>query len=249
MSFLIKDTCYLESINCLVPEYKRGHIVNNINIYDDFKNKNIYIETPQLLITEIENNSNNHYGLKLALPKNKKGNYRNFIILLSQLEEKICSLIREDSQNLYTSFNTFLRGNSPDNFIYVKCKKKINLWDSNKNLISNTYPSTNLKDCLVKMILKPGYWLNNSHYGFIFYCDSILMCEEPNYRQNEFNFSIKNNYENTCSVCHNNLKDNNSRGITKLSCNHSFHMDCINKWFLQCNDNNLNQTCPICRAT
>ena len=49
MSFLIKDTCYLESINCLVPEYKRGHIVNNINIYDDFKNKKILLTGHQSL--------------------------------------------------------------------------------------------------------------------------------------------------------------------------------------------------------
>ena len=42
-----------------------------------------------------------------------------------------------------------------------------------------------------------------------------------------------------CTIC---LEPfNNEKNITKLSCNHYFHIDCITQWF---NENHL--TCPFC---
>ena len=47
--------------------------------------------------------------------------------------------------------------------------------------------------------------------------------------------------EERCSICYDSLKDKQSH---KLSCNHSFHTDCIIDWFRM-----GNSSCPYCRDT
>jgi hypothetical protein len=42
---------------------------------------------------------------------------------------------------------------------------------------------------------------------------------------------------NDCSICLLSITYN----FAKLSCNHYYHIDCINKWFVK------NNTCPLCR--
>ncbi len=44
---------------------------------------------------------------------------------------------------------------------------------------------------------------------------------------------------NECSICFNSMIKTNS--IEKLSCDHNFHSECINKWLIN------NNTCPLCR--
>ena len=51
------------------------------------------------------------------------------------------------------------------------------------------------------------------------------------------------NNDNQCNICLSNL--NTSRGITKLKCGHSYHMECINRWFTT----NRELSCPYCRDT
>ena len=43
---------------------------------------------------------------------------------------------------------------------------------------------------------------------------------------------------NMCLIC----RDETN---TKISCNHDFHEECINKWFEYCNESN--RKCPYCR--
>ena len=43
----------------------------------------------------------------------------------------------------------------------------------------------------------------------------------------------------TCPICLMEFEDNNT--VSKLSCNHIYHPDCINEWI------NENEICPICR--
>ena len=45
-----------------------------------------------------------------------------------------------------------------------------------------------------------------------------------------------------CSICLLEFPKNTHIGVKTLSCNHKFHLDCINNWI--CNYNNSN--CPIC---
>lgn len=42
-----------------------------------------------------------------------------------------------------------------------------------------------------------------------------------------------------CPICYDNVKPNAAR---VLSCNHTFHKSCVNKWLRTCS------TCPMCRA-
>lgn len=46
--------------------------------------------------------------------------------------------------------------------------------------------------------------------------------------------------QDNCAVCQNEFKEN--QGYRTLSCNHSFHKTCIDKWFLK-----NKTTCPVCR--
>ena len=53
--------------------------------------------------------------------------------------------------------------------------------------------------------------------------------------------SIVDNYlfeQEDCSICLQKMKRK-----CVLKCNHSFHLDCITRWF----DNSLHRTCPVCR--
>jgi hypothetical protein len=43
---------------------------------------------------------------------------------------------------------------------------------------------------------------------------------------------------NKCSICHNDLLNNN---IVITKCNHKFHFSCLNKW------KKKNNSCPLCR--
>lgn len=47
-----------------------------------------------------------------------------------------------------------------------------------------------------------------------------------------------------CSICFDEI--NASTGIATLSCGHSFHLNCIAKWFLNC-DSTTSSTCAMCR--
>ncbi len=55
---------------------------------------------------------------------------------------------------------------------------------------------------------------------------------------NDDNISLKSLEDSYCSVCLSSLNDN----ISKLSCNHSFHTNCINEWF------KVKDSCPLCRT-
>ena len=66
------------------------------------------------------------------------------------------------------------------------------------------------------------------------------------YTHNKFSFIDDNqesNNDNQCNICLSPL--NTTRGITKLKCGHTFHMECINRWFAT----NSALSCPYCRDT
>ena len=44
-----------------------------------------------------------------------------------------------------------------------------------------------------------------------------------------------------CSICWENVPSTNSAKHKRLSCGHSFHFDCISKWYIHSNE------CPTCR--
>ena len=44
-----------------------------------------------------------------------------------------------------------------------------------------------------------------------------------------------------CSVCWENVRSTNSSNTKRLSCGHSFHLNCILNWFIKSNE------CPVCR--
>ncbi|NBX49314.1 hypothetical protein EBT25_05080 [bacterium] len=52
------------------------------------------------------------------------------------------------------------------------------------------------------------------------------------------NLNTCNNHVSDCCVC---FCPNNKSSLT-LSCNHTFHTECISTWFRQ------NRRCPVCRA-
>lgn len=56
----------------------------------------------------------------------------------------------------------------------------------------------------------------------------------------EHTFCIKNDTEDTCSICLENYK----KGEEQLSllCNHQYHKKCITEWF------KIKSTCPCCRV-
>lgn len=49
-----------------------------------------------------------------------------------------------------------------------------------------------------------------------------------------------NQIDENCSICFDNLQDTQ---ISKLTCDHTFHKECINAWFSY----NVIQSCPYCR--
>lgn len=86
----------------------------------------------------------------------------------------------------------------------------------------------------------------NSRFQPILHLLSIQL-DKPilKYTPNQFSF-IDNNHttnDNQCNICLSNL--NTSRGITKLKCGHTYHMECINRWFTT----NRELSCPYCRDT
>ena len=88
---------------------------------------------------------------------------------------------------------------------------------------------------------------SNSRFQPILHLLSIQL-DKPiiKYTPNQFSFIDNNpdtNNDNQCNICLSNL--NTSRGITKLKCGHSYHMECINKWFTT----NRELSCPYCRDT
>lgn len=52
--------------------------------------------------------------------------------------------------------------------------------------------------------------------------------------------------ETVCSICTEVLNDENEN--KQLKCGHSFHMNCINKWFIRQCKLRIDCTCPNCRA-
>ena len=50
--------------------------------------------------------------------------------------------------------------------------------------------------------------------------------------------NIDNNPDNLCMICSNKLYDN-----VKLKCNHEYHYNCINEWYIR----TLKIECPYCR--
>jgi hypothetical protein len=45
-----------------------------------------------------------------------------------------------------------------------------------------------------------------------------------------------------CSICFDNVKSTNTASTKRLTCGHSYHVDCILNWFVTSNE------CPVCRA-
>ena len=44
-----------------------------------------------------------------------------------------------------------------------------------------------------------------------------------------------------CSICWDQVRSTNSANTKRLSCGHSFHLNCILQWFVKSNE------CPVCR--
>ena len=60
---------------------------------------------------------------------------------------------------------------------------------------------------------------------------------------NFFSINLENNYsKEECSIC---IEKLNGKEIVKLSCNHIFHKDCIEKYILINNEKSFK--CPLCR--
>jgi hypothetical protein len=119
-----------------------------------------------------------------------------------------------------------------DNIIQKKCLM-LNMSDlkvNNNKTISNRY---------LKMISKEFKILNCSSFDI--------------YQKFEIN-SIKNNHENTCSICMSEIyytcENIKFDTIIKTSCNHLFHAKCIFTWWSSQNnpDKNLIGTCPLDRT-
>ena len=74
----------------------------------------------------------------------------------------------------------------------------------------------------------------------------VLNYPVPSLHLNELrNISYANNSQNrvirettTCSICLENISNSDKKN---LSCNHAFHINCINTWLRE------NNTCPLCR--
>ena len=49
-------------------------------------------------------------------------------------------------------------------------------------------------------------------------------------------------HKQTCSICLEDVGSLNSKQSKKLTCNHSFHPDCIMNWFKE------SDSCPVCRV-
>lgn len=47
----------------------------------------------------------------------------------------------------------------------------------------------------------------------------------------------------TCAICFEEVKSTNSPNSKRLNCGHSFHMNCVLKWFVTSGD------CPVCRKS
>jgi hypothetical protein len=47
-----------------------------------------------------------------------------------------------------------------------------------------------------------------------------------------------------CPIC---ITDNNSNSIS-LTCNHTYHSECINPWIKQCNTQETIPMCPLCKS-
>jgi hypothetical protein len=45
-----------------------------------------------------------------------------------------------------------------------------------------------------------------------------------------------------CSICFDNVKSTNTASTKRLTCGHSYHVDCILNWFVTSNE------CPVCRS-
>lgn len=50
--------------------------------------------------------------------------------------------------------------------------------------------------------------------------------------------------DSSCCICLEEYKDNTYKRT--LICNHHFHKKCIDKWFRNCNDDDI--SCPMCRS-
>ena len=57
------------------------------------------------------------------------------------------------------------------------------------------------------------------------------------------NYKIQADTNAICAICHNELGTNKDKTILKLTCQHIFHTDCIQKWLF-----NHSSSCPTCRT-
>lgn len=79
---------------------------------------------------------------------------------------------------------------------------------------------------------------------------NLSLIEKPNLNQINFknylfeieleNSEIQTEHEIFCSICMNELNSNNIN-VCKLSCNHLYHTECIEKWL------GIKFSCPYCR--
>jgi hypothetical protein len=66
----------------------------------------------------------------------------------------------------------------------------------------------------------------------------VKKCIRRDKNSNIEKISLINNSNIECSICLDNIEDTD---VKKLVCNHCFHIDCIDQWFLR------ETTCPMCR--
>ena len=59
------------------------------------------------------------------------------------------------------------------------------------------------------------------------------------------------NMPGTCSICFTLLTsedDDEQDEILQTQCGHYFHHSCIGEWYLNCKSNQIEGSCPLCRA-
>ena len=53
-------------------------------------------------------------------------------------------------------------------------------------------------------------------------------------------------HETLCAICYDNFADGEE--LRMLPCNHAFHIECVDRWLLDCGANRRSVACPLCNT-